>query len=67
MGLLSLSGYLFVFGICAWYFGNRLLRKYDAEPDRWAHRQLVVIGRTMGMVGVGIAVVVYALTFAFAL
>jgi hypothetical protein len=35
---------------------NRLLRKYDAEPERWAHRKLVEIGRVLGMVGVGLFV-----------
>jgi hypothetical protein len=67
MGLLSLSGYAFVLGIAAWYFGNRLLRTYDAEPGRWDHRGLVVAGRTMGMVGTALGIVVVGLTIAFKL
>ncbi|MDH2416262.1 hypothetical protein [Nocardioides sp. CER19] len=56
LGLVGLSG-TFVFGGCAWYFGNRLLRKYDAEPGRWGRRGWVQAGRVMGMVGTGLSVV----------
>jgi hypothetical protein len=54
LGLLSFA--LFPLGIAAWYFGNRLLRSYDAEPGRWAHRGLVEAGRIMGMIGIGLGV-----------
>jgi len=56
LGLLGLSG-SFVFGGCAWYFGNRLLAKYDAEPGRWGHRRWVEVGRLLGMIGTAISVV----------
>lgn len=54
LGLLGLG--FFPLGIAAWYFGNRLLRVYDAEPGRWAHRSLVEAGRILGMVGIGLGV-----------
>lgn len=49
LGLLSLV--FFPFGLCAWYFGNRLLREYDAEPNRWGRRQWVEAGKIIGIVG----------------
>ena len=54
LGLLGLGGGL-VFGGCAWYFGNRLLAKYDAEPGRWGSRGWVEAGRILGMIGTGIS------------
>jgi hypothetical protein len=57
LGLLSLTP-SYVFSICAWHFGNRLLRKYDAEPGRWSGRGWVVAGRIMGMVGLVLSVLV---------
>jgi hypothetical protein len=54
LGLLGLV--FFPLGIAAWYFGNRLLRVYDAEPGRWAHRSLVEAGRVLGMIGIGLGV-----------
>lgn len=65
LGLLSLTG-AFVFGICAWYFGDRLLAKYDAEPDRWAHRGWVEAGRILGMIGLGVSAVLLILALGFA-
>ena len=50
LGLLSLSGTL-IFGLSAWYFGNRLLAKYDAEPGRWGRRGWADAGRILGMIG----------------
>lgn len=57
LGLLGLSGTV-LFGACAWYFGDRLLRKYDAEPGRWEHRGWVEAGRILGMIGSGLSVFV---------
>ena len=54
MGLLSFV--IFPLGIAAWYFGSRLLRKYDAEPGRWAHRNVAEAGRILGMIGLGLGV-----------
>jgi hypothetical protein len=56
LGLLGLGGF-FVLGGCAWYFGNRLLRTYDAEPGRWGHRRWVEAGRLLGMIGTAISAV----------
>jgi hypothetical protein len=55
LGLFGLSG-AFVFSGCAWYFGNRLLAKYDAEPGRWGRRGWVTAGRNMGIIGLAIFV-----------
>jgi hypothetical protein len=55
-GLGLLGFVIFPLGIVAWYFGNRLLGKYDAEPGRWAHRNLVVVGRTLGIIGAALGV-----------
>jgi predicted component of type VI protein secretion system len=46
LGLLGVSGSV-PFAVCAWYFGNRLLRKHDAEPGRLGHRGWVETGRTL--------------------
>lgn len=40
-----------IFAPCAWYFGDRLLAKYDAEPHRWGSRGWAQAGRTMGKIG----------------
>jgi hypothetical protein len=50
LGLLGLLGGV-VFAPCAWFFGNRLLDKYDAEPLRWGARGWVQAGVTMGKIG----------------
>jgi hypothetical protein len=50
LGLLGLLGGV-IFGPCAWYFGNRLLDKYDAEPHRWGARKWAQAGVTMGKIG----------------
>jgi hypothetical protein len=38
-------------GIVAWVMGNGVLREIDAEPGRYSNRQLVQIGRILGIVG----------------
>jgi hypothetical protein len=53
LGLLGLSGAL-IFSGSAWYFGNRLLAKYDAEPGKYGARGWVEAGRIMGMIGLGV-------------
>lgn len=60
LGLLGLWGF-FLFAGCAWYFGDRLLAKYDAEPGRWGHRGWVEAGRIMGIIGTGVSVLVLVL------
>ena len=40
LGVLGLAGG-FIFARRAWYFGEQLLAKYDAEPGRLAPRQWV--------------------------
>ena len=38
-------------GIVAWVMGNTALREIDAQPGRYGNRQLVQIGRILGIVG----------------
>lgn len=54
LGLLGMIGALW-FGACAWYFGGRLLRKYDAEPGRWGRRRWVEAGIVMGKLSIVVA------------
>lgn len=49
-------------GVAAWLMGNTALREIDAQPGRYGNRQLVQIGRILGIVGVvlfAFAVVVF--------
>lgn len=41
-------------GIVAWVMGNTALREIDAQPGRYGNRQLVQIGRILGIVGGGL-------------
>lgn len=59
-GLLGLIGSLPA-SLLAWYFGNRLLAKYDAEPDRWGARGWAEAGIIMAKVGI----VVFAVEVVF--
>jgi len=38
-------------GIAAFLMGNTALKEIDAAPGRYSNRQLVVIGRILGIVG----------------
>jgi hypothetical protein len=38
-------------GIAAFVMGNNALKEIDAAPGRYSNRQLVVIGRILGIVG----------------
>ncbi|HSO64663.1 MAG TPA: DUF4190 domain-containing protein [Ornithinibacter sp.] len=38
-------------GIVAWVMGNGVLREIDAQPGRYGNRQLVQVGRILGIVG----------------
>ena len=38
-------------GIVAWVMGNTALREIDAAPGRYGNRQLVQIGRILGIIG----------------
>ena len=39
-------------GIAALVMGNNALREIDAQPGRYSNRQLVQIGRILGIVGI---------------
>ena len=38
-------------GFVAWVMGNTALREIDAQPGRYGNRQLVQIGRILGVIG----------------
>lgn len=38
-------------GIAAWLMGNGALKEIDAAPGRYSNRQIVQIGRILGIVG----------------
>lgn len=38
-------------GIAAWLMGNTALKEIDAQPGRYANRQIVQIGRILGIIG----------------
>ncbi|MEO6790107.1 MAG: DUF4190 domain-containing protein [Ornithinibacter sp.] len=38
-------------GIAAFIMGNTALKEIDADPARYSNRQLVVIGRILGIIG----------------
>ena len=65
LGVLGIA--FFPLGWCAWYFGARLLRKYDANPGRWGRRGWVEAGRIIGLVGLGLNVLLLLVTFATSL
>ena len=50
-------------GIAAWLMGNNVMQEIDADPSRYANRQLVQIGRILGIV----ATVLFALTLIWVL
>src|SRR5262249_11426147 len=52
-GLLGLFGILPA-SILTIFFGERVLAKYDAEPDRWGARGWVEAGITLAKIGLGI-------------
>jgi len=39
-------------GIAAWLMGNTALKEIDAQPGRYTNRQIVQIGRILGIIGV---------------
>jgi hypothetical protein len=39
-------------GVVAWLMGNTALKEIDAEPGRYGNRQIVQIGRILGIIGV---------------
>ena len=39
-------------GIAAWLMGNTALKEIDASPGRYGNRQIVQIGRILGIIGV---------------
>ena len=44
-------------GIAAWLMGNTALKEIDAQPGRYGNRQLVQIGRILGIVAVVLMVI----------
>jgi hypothetical protein len=38
-------------GIAAFVMGNNALKEIDAAPGRYSNRQIVVIGRILGIIG----------------
>jgi hypothetical protein len=38
-------------GIAAFVMGNNALREIDAQPGRYSNRQIVQIGRILGIIG----------------
>ena len=44
-------------GIAAWLMGNTALKEIDAQPGRYGNRQIVQIGRILGIVGVVLLVI----------
>jgi hypothetical protein len=43
-------------GIAAWLMGNSALKEIDSQPGRYANRQIVQIGRILGIIGTVILV-----------
>ena len=39
-------------GIAAWLMGNNALKEIDAAPGQYSNRQIVQIGRILGIIGV---------------
>ena len=37
--------------VVAWVMGNKALKEIDANPSAYSNRQLVVIGRILGIIG----------------
>lgn len=44
-------------GIAAWLMGNTALKEIDAQPGRYGNRQLVQIGRILGIVAVVLMII----------
>jgi len=41
-----------VLGPVAWVMGNNALKEIDAQPGRYSNRQIVQIGRILGIIGI---------------
>lgn len=52
-------------GIAAWLMGNTALKEIDAEPGRYGNRQIVQIGRILGIIGVVLLVLSILWIFLF--
>ena len=54
-------------GIAAWLMGNTALKEIDAQPGRYANRQIVQIGRILGIIGTVLLIVgiVFAIIWVF--
>lgn len=57
LGILSLICSCSPLGIAAWLMGNTALKEIDAQPGRYGNRQLVQIGRILGIVAVVLMVI----------
>jgi hypothetical protein len=52
--------------VVAWVMGNKALKEIDANPSAYSNRQMVVVGRILGIVGTAlwaIAIVAYVIFF----
>jgi uncharacterized membrane protein len=49
LGILSLVCFQ-PLGIAAWIMGNSAIKEIDAAPGRYANRQIVQIGRILGII-----------------
>ena len=54
-------------GIAAWLMGNSALKEIDAQPGRYGNRQIVQIGRILGIIGTVLLIVgiVFAIIWVF--
>ena len=50
LGILSLVCFQ-PLGIAAWLMGNTALKEIDSQPGRYSNRQIVQIGRILGIIG----------------
>ena len=41
-------------GIAAFVMGNNVLREIDAAPQQYSNRQLIVVGRVLGIIGMAL-------------
>jgi len=56
LGILSVVGLNILTGVPAWLLGNVALDQIDAGLGDQSHREMVVIGRFLGMLVSGIAI-----------
>jgi len=57
LGILSFFICGIVLGVVAFVMGNSALKEIDADPARYSNRQIVVIGRILGIIGMVLVVI----------